>query len=98
MATAPSIEVAPATTFRGARSALIAALPGLGIVVGVAAAMRVVFSPWYGNYDVRYALLWARDLWQGHAPDYNADFAPTPHPLSIAARSISPSSCARSSL
>ncbi|MDX6655601.1 MAG: hypothetical protein QOH62_394 [Solirubrobacteraceae bacterium] len=88
MATASATEVAPATTPMGARSALRAALPGLGIVVGVAAAMRVVFSPWYGNYDVRYALLWARDLWQGHTPEYKADFAPTPHPLSIAWSSI----------
>jgi hypothetical protein len=50
--------------------------------------MRLVFSPWYGNYDVRYALLWARDIWHGHMPEYNADFAPTPHPLSIAWSSI----------
>jgi hypothetical protein len=88
MATASSTEAAPTTPSRGARPALLAALPGLGIVVGVAAAMRLLFSPWYGNYDVRYALLWARDLWHGYTPEYNADFAPTPHPLSIAWSSI----------
>jgi hypothetical protein len=70
------------------RRALRPALPGLGVVVGVAAAMRLLYAPWYGNYDVRYALLWARDLWHGHTPEYNADFAPTPHPLSIAWSSI----------
>jgi len=51
--------------------------------VAVAALVRLVYAPWYGNYDVRYALLWARDILHGHNPDYGAAFAPTPHPLSI---------------
>ena len=41
-------------------------------------------SPWYLNYDARYALLWARDLTRGLTPEYTADFAPTPHPLETA--------------
>jgi hypothetical protein len=65
-------------------AALRRALPGVGVAVAVAALVRVVYAPWYGNYDVRYALLWARDLLHGHDPDYGAAFAPTPHPLSIA--------------
>jgi hypothetical protein len=53
------------------------------VVVGVAAAVRVVFAADYLNYDARYALLWARDLRRGHTPDFDAPFASTPHPLSI---------------
>jgi hypothetical protein len=68
----------------GSRAALRRALPGLGVAVAVAALVRLVYAPWYGNYDVRYALLWARDILHGHNPDYEAAFAPTPHPLSIA--------------
>jgi hypothetical protein len=68
----------------GSRAALRRALPGLGVAVAVAALVRLVYAPWYGNYDVRYALLWARDILHGHTPDYEAAFAPTPHPLSIA--------------
>jgi hypothetical protein len=60
------------------------ALPGIGVAVAVAALVRLIYGPWYGNYDVRYALLWARDVLHGHTPDYEAAFAPTPHPLSIA--------------
>ena len=43
-------------------AALRRALPGVGVAVAVAALVRLVYAPWYGNYDVRYALLWARDL------------------------------------
>jgi hypothetical protein len=68
----------------GSAAALRRALPGVGVAVAVAALVRLVYAPWYGNYDVRYALLWARDLLHGHNPDYGAAFAPTPHPLSIA--------------
>ena len=49
-------------------------------MLGVAALLRVGFDQ-YLNYDARYALLWARDLYHGVTPDYTADFAPTPHPL-----------------
>ena len=68
----------------GSRAALRRALPGVGVAVAIAAFVRLVYAPWYGNYDVRYALLWARDILHGHTPDYEAAFAPTPHPLSIA--------------
>src|SRR4051812_5706005 len=68
----------------GIRAALRRALPGVGVAVAVAALVRLVYAPWYGNYDVRYALLWARDVLHGNTPDYDAAFAPTPHPLSIA--------------
>jgi hypothetical protein len=52
------------------------------VVVGVAVAVRAFFAADYLNYDARYALLWARDVVRGFTPDYEAPFAPTPHPLS----------------
>ena len=57
------------------------ALPAGATIAGVAAILRAVFDPWYLNYDARYALLWSRDAWTGHLPEYQADFAPTPKPL-----------------
>ena len=64
------------------------ALPAAVTSVVVAAVMRLVYDPWYLNYDARYSLLWARDLWQGYTPEYRADFAPTPHPLQTAVSSL----------
>jgi len=60
------------------------ALPAVLTVVGVAVALRLIYHPWYINHDARYALLWARDLTRGLKPDYEAGFAPTPHPLETA--------------
>jgi hypothetical protein len=54
------------------------------VIAGVAVVLRLVYDPWYLNYDARYALLWARDLWHGYRPDYGTAFAPTPHPLQTA--------------
>src|SRR5206468_9535972 len=82
--TAPPTGIVRPPMATGPRAALRRALPGIGVAVGVAALVRLLYAPWYGNYDVRYALLWARDLLHGHTPDYTAPFAPTPHPLSIA--------------
>jgi hypothetical protein len=53
-------------------------------IVGSAVLLRVVYDPWYLNYDARYALLWAGDIWHGFRPEYDAAFAPTPHPLQTA--------------
>ena len=88
MATASSPRAAPASMPRGLRTALRRALPAVATIVGVAAVLRALFDPWYLNYDARYALLWARDLWHGFTPEYTADFAPTPHPLQTAVSSI----------
>src|SRR5829696_3899319 len=60
-------------------------LPPLATVAGVAVLLKLVYGPWYLNYDARYALLWARDALRGVTPEYTADFAPTPHPLETAA-------------
>ena len=59
-------------------------LPALGTVVGVAVLLRIVYAPWFLNYDARYALVWARDLADGLTPDYTGPYAPTPHPLETA--------------
>src|SRR3954468_11168912 len=80
MASTSSTQSAPAAVARVPRSAVRFALPAV-VIVGVAGALRVIFNPWYLNYDARYALLWARDLWHGYRPDYGTPFAPTPHPL-----------------
>jgi hypothetical protein len=58
-----------------------ALLPGVAVAALVACAMRLVYDPWYLNYDARYALLWAQDAADGFLPEYRADFAPTPRPL-----------------
>jgi hypothetical protein len=63
-------------------------LPAVATIVGVAVVMVALYDPWYLNYDARYALLWARDLWHGFTPEYTADFAPTPHPLQMAVSSL----------
>ena len=70
--------------WRPSRSLLAAVVT----VLGVAGILRAAYDPWYLNYDARYALLWARDFWQGSRPEYLADFAPTPHPLQMAASSL----------
>jgi hypothetical protein len=56
-------------------------LPAVGTVVGVAVLLRILYAPWFLNYDARYALVWARDLARGLTPDYTGPYAPTPHPL-----------------
>src|SRR3954468_15294869 len=60
------------------------ALPAAATILLVAVLMWVVYDPWYLNYDARYALDWARDIAHGLTPDFEAPFAPTPHPFSIA--------------
>src|SRR5215208_3733294 len=59
-------------------------LPAAVTVVGVAVLLELVYDRFL-NYDARYALVWARDLARGLKPDYEADFAPTPHPLETVA-------------
>ena len=78
MATASAPAAAPSAP-RAPRARRI--LPPTLTVVGVAVLLKLIYGPWYLNYDARYALLWARDLLHGFSPDYTADFAPTPHPL-----------------
>jgi hypothetical protein len=80
MATATPPRATPATMARW--------LPAVATIVGVAALMYLVYDPWYLNYDARYALLWAHDLWHGFTPEYTADYAPTPHPLQMAVSSV----------
>ena len=86
METATSTKAAPVAMPRIRESALRLGL-ALATVVGVAGVLRLVYEP-HLNYDARYSLLWARDIWHGFKPDYGADFAPTPHPLQTALSSL----------
>jgi len=81
MATASAPAAAPSATSRVPLAQRL--LPAAATVVGVAVLLRLVYDQFL-NYDARYALLWARDLARGLKPDYEADFAPTPHPLETA--------------
>src|SRR5687767_442790 len=78
-ASAPA-AVSSSPPSRRAPRAASRALPAVATVVGVAALLDLVYHRFL-NYDARYALVWARDLARGLKPDYEADFAPTPHPL-----------------
>ncbi|MGI8800896.1 MAG: hypothetical protein ACR2KV_01815 [Solirubrobacteraceae bacterium] len=50
--------------------------------LGIAIATRLVAGPLPLNYyDVGYALLWGREILDGHLPDYRTPGASTPHPL-----------------
>src|SRR4051795_7338577 len=88
MATASAPTAAPASMSRSPRTALLRMWPAALTIGGIAVLLRVVYDPWYLNYDARYALLWARDAWHGFLPDFKADFAPTPHPLSTLVSSL----------
>jgi hypothetical protein len=89
MASGTSTAAAPAAIPRDAAgSAARRAAPAALTVIVVAAVLKLVYGPWFLNYDARYALLWARDLWRGHKPEYLADYAPTPHPLETALSSL----------
>jgi hypothetical protein len=59
-----------------------------GTALGVAVLLFVVYRPTYVNYDAQWALVWARDAWNGFLPEYTGDFAPTPHPLATAVSSL----------
>jgi len=78
----------PSPTPRAALATTARWLPAVATIVGVAALMVLVYDPWYLNYDARYAILWAHDLWHGFTPEYTADYAPTPHPLQMAVGSL----------
>src|SRR3954452_10423980 len=84
MATASHVAPAPTASLGALRAGLARLAPAVVASVAVAALMRLAYAPRALNYDARYALLWARDLAHGHAPQYTAPFAPTPHPLQTA--------------
>jgi hypothetical protein len=85
---APTAPLPPEPARERARHPLSGWVAGIGVPVGVAVVVFVVFAPSYVNYDAQWALLWARDAWQGFTPEYTADFAPTPHPLATLLSSL----------
>jgi hypothetical protein len=85
---APAAQLPPEPEQTQPRHPLSGWLAGIGVTVGIAVLVFVVFWPTYVNYDAQWALLWARDAWHGFLPEYTADFAPTPHPLATAVSSL----------
>src|SRR5215218_10422377 len=83
MGTASRSTAAPATMPHSLRAARHIA-PAVATVAAGAVLLRLVYEPWFLNYDARYALVWARDVAHGLTPDYTGPYAPTPHPLETA--------------
>ena len=69
-------RMASATPSRAAPATMARWLPAVATIVGVAALLYLVYDPWYLNYDARYALLWARDLWHGFTPGVHRRLRP----------------------
>ena len=46
-------------------------------VAATSAALLLVFPVGFPNYDTIYALLWGRELGEGHGPDRGAALPPT---------------------
>jgi hypothetical protein len=51
------------------------------IAVAVALAIGLVGGHSLPDYDATFALIWARDIAHGSAPDYTLPFRPAGHPL-----------------
>lgn len=69
----------------GLRSVPASTWAAIGFAAMSAAALAGYFAfPTYPTYDSFYALLWGRDLLQGHLPDFAVYRGPTEHPLAIA--------------
>ena len=56
----------------------------VGATLALCVAARVVYGPGAAGYDGSYAAVWGRQVAHGAVPDYEAAFAPTPHPLANA--------------
>jgi len=54
----------------------------------VAALVALAFGHAFLNYDTFYALVWGAELVEGQRPEYGVPYAPTPHPLAIAAGAL----------
>jgi hypothetical protein len=85
---APAAPLPPEPEGERPRHPLSGWAAAIGVIVGVAVVVFVVYRPSFVNYDAQWALLWARDAWHGFLPEYTADFAPTPHPLATAVSSL----------
>ena len=57
------------------------AAANVGLVALVSGIALIAYGPGALGYDASWALLWGDDLTHGRTPAYEADGAPTPHPL-----------------
>jgi hypothetical protein len=73
----------PSTSTARLRSALARVYAPAGVVL-LAVLLRVVYGPAHPGYDAAWALLWGDQAWSGQLPDFQAEVAPTPHPLANA--------------
>jgi hypothetical protein len=71
----------PEDTHRGSPGSRLPWI-AFGLLCAGLLALFLVF-PTYPNYDSYYALLWAREIWDGQKPVFDAFRAPTEHPLAI---------------
>lgn len=55
-----------------------------GAFAAVAVALRLIHGPGTVGYDAAYAIHWGQQLLRGQSPSFEALYAPTPHPLTIA--------------
>ncbi|MEJ7718295.1 MAG: hypothetical protein WKF31_10150 [Thermoleophilaceae bacterium] len=58
------------------------------LTVAVAAVVGLAFGHAFLNYDTFYALVWGAELVEGQRPEYGVAYAPTPHPLAVAAGAL----------
>jgi len=54
----------------------------------IAAVVGLAFGHAFLNYDTFYALVWGAELVEGQRPEYGVPYAPTPHPLAVAAGAL----------
>jgi hypothetical protein len=54
----------------------------------LAVVLRVALGPGGIGYDASWAITWGRELAGGDVPDFEAEGAPTPHPLAIAVAAV----------
>jgi hypothetical protein len=53
----------------------------VGIAVAVAVAIGLIAGHELPDYDATFALIWGREIFHGHAPDYSLPYRPAGHPL-----------------
>jgi hypothetical protein len=69
----------------------LARVPAPAWIVLLAVALALMLGPGSAGYDASWSLVWGGQIADGQMPDYEANAAPTPHPLSnLVAAVLSP--------